>query len=162
MKNKPKRECRAVQEQLRAYLEGPLDAEDTLRIRGHLKDCAACREALAFEEVLLRSAEAYPTLSVPEGFAGEVMERWAAERAWVEVGDEWVIHSLWDLPQMVIRILATHLRWTGHGLRAGLTFGRHRIVTALSYAEERLRFEMRCAVQTTITALKSAYGLYIS
>jgi anti-sigma factor RsiW len=73
--------CEEAQAKLEAFVSGSLPPEERLDVTGHLRDCAACRAALArldnLAAVLVRANE--PPL--PEGFTSRVMSAAVRRRA---------------------------------------------------------------------------------
>ncbi len=62
------------------YLEGGLPGPDASRIRTHLEQCAACRDALQERSALSEAADRIPRWTVPQDFARRVMERLFPQR----------------------------------------------------------------------------------
>lgn len=75
--------CETIQPRLTAYLDGELDGEDGSVVRGHLRECAACRQ-IARDEAALRDAlRVLPPVDPPPTLWAGV----AAQLAAAEVAD---------------------------------------------------------------------------
>lgn len=74
--------CETIQPRLTAYLDGELDGEDGSVVRGHLRECAACRQ-IARDEAALRDALRVlsPVDPPPALWAGVAAQLAAAEVA---------------------------------------------------------------------------------
>ena len=73
--------CDAVREMLDAYLEKEITAEEAVKIEEHLKNCAACREELKFQQEMLEMLKGLPEEELPEGYHAELMQKLQAEAA---------------------------------------------------------------------------------
>jgi hypothetical protein len=75
--------CETIQPRLTAYLDGELDGDDGSVVRGHLRECAACRQ-IARDEAALRDAlRVLPPVDPPPALWAGV----AAQLAAAEVAD---------------------------------------------------------------------------
>lgn len=75
--------------QLDLYLDDGLDQEERGGVEAHLTDCAACRQRLEAMRPLFESLEAL-AVSLPEGFAEQVMARLAEPEVAVTSGQRWL------------------------------------------------------------------------
>jgi len=71
--------CRTVQEQLDTYARGGLPLAQRVAVQRHLRRCAACRQSLALEQLLV-SAQPGSAPPVPAGFAAEAVRAWAGQQ----------------------------------------------------------------------------------
>jgi hypothetical protein len=74
--------CDTIQPRLTAYLDGELADEDGSEVRGHLRECAACRQVARDEAVLRDGLRALPPVDPPpQLWAGIAAQLAAAEVA---------------------------------------------------------------------------------
>jgi predicted anti-sigma-YlaC factor YlaD len=62
-------------EDIYAYLEGDLSAEDARRLEAHALSCPACRAAIEDRRRLLRAASLLSPIEVPDDFAARILCR---------------------------------------------------------------------------------------
>lgn len=72
--------CRSIQEQLDTYARGGLPLADREAVQRHLRHCAACRQSLTLEQLLL-AARLTPAPPAPAGLADEVARAWTEQRS---------------------------------------------------------------------------------
>jgi hypothetical protein len=70
--------CTEVQSRLTAYLDGELDADRGSAVRGHLRECAACRLVARDEAALRDGLRTLPTLDPPPSLWAGVQAQLAA------------------------------------------------------------------------------------
>lgn len=68
-------DCREVQENLSAYYDDVLEVKDKKLIEEHLNNCSNCREELESLKQISEILKEAPPVSVPDGFAEEVIQR---------------------------------------------------------------------------------------
>lgn len=71
--------CDDVQPQLTGYLDGDLDADAGTIVRGHLRECQACRDVAAEEAALRDGLRALPSLDPPPALWNAVRAQLAKE-----------------------------------------------------------------------------------
>ncbi len=69
--------CADVQKQLTAYLDGELDADRGSVVRGHLRECAACRQVAGDEAALRDGLRQLPPVDPPPSLWAGVQARLA-------------------------------------------------------------------------------------
>ena len=67
--------CENYWEALNAFVDGECSPEEEAKLRAHLTDCAACREALAELTALHDGFPDWEDEEVPEGFADSVLQK---------------------------------------------------------------------------------------
>jgi len=70
--------CEQVRRQLTAYLDGELEARDGSSVRGHLRECAACRQVASDEGALRDGLRHLPPLDPPPSLWAGVQAQLAA------------------------------------------------------------------------------------
>lgn len=70
--------CESTQRQLTAYLDGDLDAADGSAVRGHLRECAACRQVASDEGRLRDQLRLLPPVDPPASLWAGVQAQLAA------------------------------------------------------------------------------------
>ncbi len=70
--------CDRVRRQLTSYLDGELEGSDGSVVRGHLRECAACREVAGEEAMLRDQLRQLPTLDPPPSLWAGVQAQLAA------------------------------------------------------------------------------------
>jgi hypothetical protein len=70
-------ECDRVRPLLTGYLDGDLDGDAGTVVRGHLRECAACREVAETEAALRDGLRALPSLDPPPGMWNAVRTKLA-------------------------------------------------------------------------------------
>lgn len=70
--------CESTQRQLTAYLDGDLDAADGSAVRGHLRECAACRQVASDEGRLRDHLRMLPPVDPPASLWAGVQAQLAA------------------------------------------------------------------------------------
>ena len=70
--------CERVLEQLTAYLDGELEGHDGSAVRGHLRECAACRQAATDEASLRDGLRSLPPVDPPPSLWAGVQAQLAA------------------------------------------------------------------------------------
>jgi len=96
-------QCPQIRERLTAYLDGDLEGDRATVVRGHLRECAACRQVSEDEAVLRDGLRALPTIDPPTAmWAGIQAQLAAAEvasakqpawrRALARLGQGWTRH----------------------------------------------------------------------
>lgn len=70
--------CDRIAAQLTAYLDGELDGQDGSVVRGHLRECAACRQAAADEAALRDGLRSLPPVDPPPSLWAGVQAQLAA------------------------------------------------------------------------------------
>ena len=70
--------CESTQRQLTAYLDGDLDAADGSAVRGHLRECAACRQVASDEGKLRDHLRLLPPVDPPSSLWAGVQAQLAA------------------------------------------------------------------------------------
>lgn len=70
--------CESTQRQLTAYLDGDLDAQDGSAVRGHLRECAACRQVASDEGKLRDHLRMLPPVDPPASLWAGVQAQLAA------------------------------------------------------------------------------------
>jgi len=112
--------CEEAQAKLEAFVSGSLPPEERLDVTGHLRDCAACRAALArldnLAAVLVRANE--PPL--PEGFTSRVMSAALSRRAEPRTA-RWNPVQWWRIVSVPMRAAAATMLVLG--VAAGLFMG---------------------------------------
>ena len=112
--------CEEAQAKLEAFVSGSLPPEERLDVTGHLRDCAACRAALArldnLAAVLVRANE--PPL--PEGFTSRVMSAAVRRRAEPRTA-RWNPIRWWRMVSVPMRAAAAAMLVIG--VAAGLFMG---------------------------------------
>lgn len=99
-------------ERIYAYLEEDLPAAERRLIEKHLAGCAACRAAVEDRRCLMAAARTLPPLTLPPGFATEVMQRIRIERI---PARNIVIAASLGFTAMLSTMLGV-LLWSGQGL----------------------------------------------
>src|SRR5262245_7329090 len=102
--------CKTIQPRLTAYLDGELTADDGSVVRGHLRECATCRQIARDEASLRDSLRAMPPLDPPASLWAGVQARLAA----AEVADART--ARWR--RMLVRWKPTLPRLVGGGMVA--------------------------------------------
>ncbi len=70
-------DCEHVRPQLTGYLDGDVDAETGAVVRGHLRECGACRDIAQAEAALRDGLRALPTVDPPSSMWNAVRARLA-------------------------------------------------------------------------------------
>ena len=70
--------CESTQRQLTAYLDGDLEAADGSAVRGHLRECAACRQVASDEGKLRDHLRLLPPVDPPSSLWAGVQAQLAA------------------------------------------------------------------------------------
>src|SRR6185437_4529417 len=70
--------CETIQPRLTAYLDGELTDEHGSVVRGHLRECASCRQMATDEAALRDGLRALPSLDPPSTLWAGVQARLAA------------------------------------------------------------------------------------
>src|SRR5690348_2888002 len=74
----PMTTCKTIQPRLTAYLDGELTDEHGSVVRGHLRECAECRQRASDEAALRDGLRALPALDPPGSLWSGVQARLAA------------------------------------------------------------------------------------
>lgn len=123
--------CDKIRPRLTAYLEGDLADDHGSVVRGHLRECAACREVSRDEAALRDGLRLLPPLDPPASLWAGVQARLAAEEVadarkprWRRVAEhlaQWTRRARWTptMPQLATAacVAATAiavLTWRGH------------------------------------------------
>ena len=72
------KDCRSIQRDLSAYVDGELTGTRRTVLEAHLRDCPGCRAQAAELQQLAQGVAALPSLPVPPSFLGEVRQKIAA------------------------------------------------------------------------------------
>lgn len=124
--------CDKIRPRLTAYLEGDLADDHGSVVRGHLRECAACREVSRDEAALRDGLRLLPPLDPPASLWAGVQARLAAEEVadarkprWQRAAErwaQWTRRARWTptMPQLAAAacVAATAiavLTWRGHG-----------------------------------------------
>jgi hypothetical protein len=94
--------CEDIRERLTAYLDGDLEGTPATIVRGHLRECEACRKVSVDEAALRDGLRALPTLDPPASMWAGVQARLAAaevaeskrpawKRAFAKLRENWKI-----------------------------------------------------------------------
>lgn len=91
--------CDEIRERLSEYIDGYLSRPEAAKVRGHLLNCASCRQELKALARTVQALRSLPEQPAPAGFALRLEARLAAERStgwrrWVS----WLDRSLASLP----------------------------------------------------------------
>jgi hypothetical protein len=70
--------CERIRTQLTAYLDGELEGQDGSVVRGHLRECAACRQAASDEAALRDGLRSLPPVDPPPSLWAGVQAQLAA------------------------------------------------------------------------------------
>ncbi|MBL9016526.1 MAG: zf-HC2 domain-containing protein [Myxococcales bacterium] len=70
--------CERIQEKLTAYLDGELAGQDGSVVRGHLRECATCRQAASDEAALRDGLRSLPPVDPPPSLWAGVQAQLAA------------------------------------------------------------------------------------
>ena len=70
--------CERIRTQLTAYLDGELEGHDGSVVRGHLRECAACRQAASDEAALRDGLRSLPPVDPPPSLWAGVQAQLAA------------------------------------------------------------------------------------
>ncbi len=120
--------CETIQPRLTAYLDGELADEHGSVVRGHLRECAACRQIARDEAALRDGLRMLPPVDPPQALWAGVQARLAAAEVadarkprWRRAVASWMSWGRWapSMPQlaagaMVAAAAVVMLTWRAH------------------------------------------------
>ncbi len=151
--------CDEIRVHLEAFAVGELDGMQMAGVREHLRACAGCRELLALEQLLVRTAHLTPPEPVPSGFAERVIERWKLEAPPVLGAMVAVPTSLPELLATAAGMLVRNARFAGDQVCRALALVGEETLRRLAFGLRHARLALSQARASAVSALRLTYEL---